>query len=67
MRNFKTRVIALFFLWGLFIGGGHVLTIADNRFYQVISFIVAVVIIFYGDTLWNRRKKKKVEEPIEEE
>lgn len=61
MRSFKIRVVLLFLLWGVVLGIGHVLTIADSRIYQTGTFLLTVAVVFFGDTYWRRRKAKKLE------
>lgn len=59
MREFKKRLIVLLFAWGLLIAFGHLLTIADSRIYQVMTFLVSGVCVFGGKMIWAYIKEKQ--------
>jgi hypothetical protein len=59
MREFKERLVILLFAWGLLIALGSLITIADSRIYQVMTFLVTAVSVFGGKRIWAYIKEKQ--------
>jgi hypothetical protein len=59
MREFKKRLVMMFFAWGILIACGHLLTIADSRIYQVITFLVSGVSVYGSEMIWAYIKEKQ--------
>lgn len=59
MREFKKRLVMIFFAWGLLIVAGHLLTIADSWIYQVVTFLISGVSVLGGKRILAYIQEKR--------
>ena len=54
----KKKLIAMFFVWGLLLALGNLVSIADNRLYMTGTFLLVLVLTVFSKKIWKKVKLK---------
>lgn len=54
----KKKVIAMFFVWGMLLALGNLVSIADNRLYMTGTFVLVLLATIFSKKIWHKVKAK---------